>query len=222
MKTTEDRSVYGRWCCIGAVGCCLILASACSALNPGGSLPPPSFYVLDSTRNPEPTAFRIPPVSAPSLVISVPRAAAGFDSRRIMYLRQPHKLEHFLHSEWIDTPARMLSPLMIAAVENRQVFQAVVHAPSSASGALRLDTEILRLQHEFSSQPSQVRFALRASLVEDATRNVIATHTFEATAPAASDDPYGGVLAANEAVRSVLEQLAAFCAEAVKNWQAKD
>lgn len=221
MKITAAIYSCGRWCCLGAAGCCLILASACSMLNPAGTPTPPSFYSLDSARSPTSTALPARPASAPTLVISVPRAAAGFDSRRIMYLRQPHKLEHFVRSEWVDTPARMLSPLLIAAIENSGAFRMVVHAPSSASGELRLDTEILRLQHEFGGQASQVRFALRASLVEDATRRVIATREFEAVAPAPSEDPYGGVCAANAVVRTVLEELATFCAQTAKNWRPR-
>jgi len=73
----------------------------------------------------------------------------------------------------------------------------------------------LRLQQEFLSAPSTVRFTLRAYLVESATRRVIASREFEAAVPAASEDPYGGVVAANRAVRTVLENLSAFCAEAV-------
>jgi cholesterol transport system auxiliary component len=82
---------------------------------------------------------------------------------------------------------------------------------------MRLDTEVLRLQQEFTGKPSQARFSLRAYLVESATRQVIATRQFEATVPAASEDPHGGVVAANAAVQSVLASLATFCAEAARN-----
>ena len=79
---------------------------------------------------------------------------------------------------------------------------------------MRLDTEILSLQHEFLAAPSRVRFTLRAYLVETATRRVIATRDFEAIAPAPTADPHGGVIAASRAVQTVLDSLAAFCAEA--------
>jgi cholesterol transport system auxiliary component len=62
-------------------------------------------------------------------------------------------------------------------------------------------------------QPSRVRFTLRATLVENKTRRVLAGREFEAVAPASSDDPYGGVVAANQAVRTVLENLAQFLTE---------
>ncbi len=158
--------------------------------------------------------------AAPTLVVSSPRATAAFDSRRIIYVHQPHRLEYFAHSEWVDTPARMLSPLVVEALEKSGAFRDVVPAQSSASGDLRLDTEVLQLQQEFESRPSRVRFSLRAHLVEVATRRVIAARNFEEAATAPSDDPYGGVVAANQAVRTVLENLAAFCGEAAGSWRA--
>jgi len=91
-----------------------------------------------------------------------------------------------------------------------------VLAPSAAGGDLRLDTQIIRLQHEFGARPSQVRFTLRAHLVDDRTRRVLAWREFDAAVPAVSEDPYGGVVAANRAVQMTLRNLADFCAEAVR------
>jgi cholesterol transport system auxiliary component len=73
----------------------------------------------------------------------------------------------------------------------------------------------VRLQHEFQTSPSRVRFTLRAYLVDDKTRRVLAWRQFEAAVDAASDDPYSGVLAANSAVQTVLQQLSVFCVETV-------
>lgn len=222
MKTTAHMNFSARGWRFGAVTLCALLMSACAALQPEPTPGSPILYSLDNTLKLVPAATRtMPPTTAPTLLISTPRAAAGFDSPRIIYVREPHKLEYFAHSEWIDTPARMLSPLIVAAVENSGAFRAVVHTPSSASGDLRLDTDILQLQQEFGGGTSRVRFVLRAYLVEDASRRVIASREFEALATAPSADPYGGVVAANQAVRAVLENLAAFCAEAAGSWQPK-
>jgi len=211
-----------RCCCLVAAGLGLGLASGCASLRPEATPATPGFYSLDMARGSAQGLSAVAnPVSAtaPALVVSVPRAVAGFDSKRIIYQRQPHKLEYFAHGEWIDTPARMLSPLIVAALESSGTFRAVVHAPGSASGELRLDSEVVLLQHEFDGTPSHVRFVLRASLVEDASRRIIATREFEAVVNAASEDTYGGVLAANRAVQEVLEKLTAFCTEGAQSWQ---
>jgi hypothetical protein len=93
----------------------------------------------------------------------------------------------------------MLAPLIVAAIENGGAFRAVVLTPSVAAGDRRLDTEIMRLEQNFVDQPSRVRFMLRAYVVDDATRRVIAWREFDETVAATSEDPHGGVIAANRA-----------------------
>ena len=208
----------GRQCAVGLLLACV---GGCSVLRSTGT-PPPAFYALERVRI-ETAAARPAPVApangAPALVVNPPRAAAGFDSQRILYVREPYQLEYFAHSEWVDPPARMLAPLIVAAAENSGTFRSVMLAPTAAAGDLRLDTEIVRLQQDFATQPSRVHFTLRAHLVDNATRRVLAWRLFDASVAAATDDPYGGVVAANRAVQTVLEQLAGFCATAAAQWQ---
>ena len=194
---------------------CLCLATmalgACSVLQPKATTPP-SFYALEYTGPVTKASMEHSALSGntPTLVISPVRAASGFDSQRIIYLREPHKLEYFAHNEWIDTPARMLGPLMVTTLEQTDAFKAVVMTPGSASGELRLDTEIVRLQQNFQSRPSTIQFALRVYLVEEKTRKVVSWRLFEAQVPTTSEDPRSGVVAANRAVKTVLEELSQF------------
>lgn len=203
-----------KGCRLFAGGFSLLAIGACSLLQPAAT-PHPSFYSLDGLPG---KTQPVAPISAPTLIVSPPHAAPGYDSQRIIYMREPHKLEYFAHSEWIDPPARMLAPLLVAAIEKTGAFRAVVLTPSTAAGELRLDTEIIRLQQEFKSQPgsqpSQVRFTLRAHLIDENTRRVVASREFDTAVPVSSETPYGGVVAANRAVQSTLENLAAFCAAA--------
>jgi cholesterol transport system auxiliary component len=200
----------------------VILLGGCNTLNtlvPAPS-PPPAMHALaplaGAKAGAQASAVEAAAAQGPTLVVSPPQAAAGFDSPRMMYVREAGKLEYFAHNRWSDTPARLLAPLVVAAAQSSGAFRAVVRAPSPALGELRLDTEILRLQQEFGGAPSRVRFTLRAYLVEGATRRVMALREFEAVVPAASEDPQGGVLAAQEAIRTVLAELAAFCAEVAR------
>lgn len=190
-----------------------LLATGCGSLLPK-AIAPPSVYALDGMRGarpaPPPPAA---PASAPTLLVNPTRAAPGFDSQHIVYVRTAHQLEHFAHSEWVDTPARMLAPLMVAALEDTGAFRAVGSASSGIAGQIRLDTEVLRLQQEFGGGPSRVRFTLRASLADNTTRQVISSREFDASVVAESDDPYGGVVAANRAVQRVMQQLARHCSE---------
>jgi cholesterol transport system auxiliary component len=201
-----------------AAGLSVLALAACATLQPT-AMPSTAFYALEAA---PPSLVPTRLSAAPTLMVNPTSAAAGFDSPRIIYVREAHKLEYFAHNEWVDTPTRMLAPLLVAALENTGAFRAVVLSTSSATADLRLDTEIIRLQQEFLSRPSSVRFTLRAYLVDDKTRRVLAWHEFDAVVPAASEDPYGGVLAANRAVQTVLGELSAFCAEAARGLRVKN
>jgi cholesterol transport system auxiliary component len=128
------------------------------------------------------------------------------------YVTRPYELNFFARHQWVDAPARMLAPLLTDALERGGRFDAMPSGERAAP-ALRLETEVVVLQQEFSAHPSQVRFTLRVRLVDLVKRRVLASSTFEAVEAAASDDPYGGVVAANRAVGRVLDEVATWCAE---------
>ncbi len=213
-------SFRGAW-----IGMILMFTAGCASLLPK---PPvqPTFYSLDraavdvSVKVPSTNVVTSPPETAPTLVINPPRAAAGFDSQRLIYTRESHQLEYFAHNEWIDTPARMLAPLIVAALSNTGTFRAVVPTPSLAAGDIKLDTEIVRLQQVFGGASSRVQFTLRAYLVDSVTRRVLAWREFDETVAATSEDPRGGVEAANRAVQNVLRALTGLCNEAAGTWQS--
>jgi len=203
---------------LAVAGLLLALLGACGILD-ATKEEQPAFYSLYGARpGAQPAASPAPWSLAPTLIVNPPRAAAGFDSQRIIYVREPYQLEYFAHSEWVDTPARMIAPSIVAALENTGAFRAVVLTPSAAAGDLRLDVEIVRLQHEFDSSPSRARFTLRAYLVDNDSRQVLAWREFDDAVAAAQADPYGGVMAANSAVQNVMQRLASFCAEAASDW----
>jgi len=205
---------------IASFAIALLACGGCGVVNsvvkPAGA-PFPALYSLVHVAQPAVTGAPARPlIESPTLIVSPPQATAGFDSARIAYVREPYKLEYFAQNRWIDPPAHMLAPLIVAAIAPGNTFHAVVTSPSSASGDFRLDTEIIRLQHEFTAQPSRVRFTLRASLIDDKTRAVLAAREFEAVATAETADPRGGVVAANGAVQTVLAELSAFCQETAR------
>lgn len=234
MKTTALTNALRQTLLPISLAAALTL-TGCSSLLPKPA-PQPIFYALNSVNQiPTQIPMRVlpsatagaptkstltPSNSLPVLSINPLHAVAGFDSKRIIYVRTNHQLEYFAQSEWIDTPARMIAPLLVAAIETNigNGFSAVIATPSTASSDIRLDTEILRLQHNFSTSPSQVHFTVRTYLVDNASRKVLTSREFDATVSAATDDPYGGVVAANEAVQRVLTQIANAAHGAGKNW----
>jgi cholesterol transport system auxiliary component len=206
---------------LGATACCIVLASGCASLLPKPAAPALT-YALDGEPRAHAVLARLAspraPGAMPTLIVSAPRAAPGYDGPQMVYVRVAHQLEHFAHSEWADTPARMLAPLIVAALEDTPGLRVVGPASGSIMGDLRLDTEVLQLQQAFGAGPSRARFALRATLVDTVTRQVISSRVFDESMASASEDAYGGVVAANRAVQQVMDQLSRHCALAAESW----
>ncbi|HXK23362.1 MAG TPA: ABC-type transport auxiliary lipoprotein family protein [Myxococcota bacterium] len=178
--------------------------------------------LLAPTRAPAPRLFTLQPgfavadvaadATAPrTIAISLPSARPGFDGPRMVYVTRPYEIQYFSTHEWVVPPARLLAPLLRLALARSGRLR-VVETTQVEPPALRLQTEVVALQQEFNVRPSQVRFALRARLDDGATGHLVAETELETTEPADSEDPYGGVVAANRAVGRVLEELAAWCA----------
>ncbi|SEA54793.1 ABC-type transport auxiliary lipoprotein family protein [Variovorax sp. YR216] len=190
-----------------------LLGGCARALLPEPVASPALFALSGEIDAPAATA---PAATARTLIVNPPRAAPGFDTSRIAYVRRPYEIEYFAHNQWVDTPSNMLAPKMVRAIERTGAFHAVLASTTSAIGQFRLETEIVRLQQDFSTTPSQVQLTLRAALIDTATRKVVASREFDARVDAPTDDPYGGVIAAQQAARQVVTELASFCAASVQ------
>jgi cholesterol transport system auxiliary component len=205
-----------KWARVLAIYFVAASLCACQVLGKA-STPPPALYALDSA--PVPTVQQVPGTATGAkltLIIGTPHAASGFDTQRIVYVREDHQLEYFALSEWVDPPARMLGPLLVSAAQQTGAFAAVVLTSGTAAGDLRLNTDILQLQHNFQTRPSRVQLTLRAYLTDEKTRRVLAWKEFHGEVAAANDSPQGGVAAANRVVQEVLAQVAQFLIESAR------
>lgn len=186
-----------------------LLLAGCTGLSaPQGSSP--NIYVLDARPSAPLSTVRHDLV----LAVNMPQARPGFETAQIAYLQQPHELNYFVNSRWTSTPARMLQPLLLQALEQSAGFRAVVRTASAIPADVRLDIELIRLQHDFTTHPSRVQLTLQAQLIDVRGKRVLAVQQFDATENAGSEDAYGGVGAANRLVQRVLGQVTEFCVTA--------
>lgn len=192
------RAVFAILLPLGIVGC----AST-----------PVNTYVLD--------VYPKPPVnvtpSQKTLLVSTPQAEPGFDTPLIAYQQRLYGLDYFVNSSWVDTPAQMLHRLVVDTLASTNGFAAVLASPTPVEGDLRLETTLIRLQQDFTQKPSQVRLVLRATLVDMNKNHLLGSRFIEATQAAPSEDAYGGVQAANRALRQVLAELQEFVLRTTAN-----
>lgn len=192
------------------------LLSGCGGLLPQ---PPeaPRTYLLAPTLPDRaasvPSAVPLAALSKrPSLRVGAPRAEPGYDSRRMAYLEQDYRLDSFAEHEWVAAPATLLAPLLAQALRDSGAFAAVSEEDRGIDTDLRLDTVIESFYQDFRPRPSQARVQVRAWLVNPAERRILATQVFSETQPTKTEDPYGGVIAINQALGRLLPRIADFAA----------
>ena len=220
MNRRQRGSEWQRWSRVNRATVGVSTLAAMSLLAACGTLfapspPAPHFYTLD---RPAPMAMPAQqaaksPQADSVLVVALPRAGAGFDTDRIVYMLDEHRLQPYADNQWIDTPPKMLAPLISGALDRTRAFGAVLPESSPVSGRWELQSDIVRLQHEVSA--ARFRFTLRVTLIEMRSRAVVFTHEFDGSAPVAAATPAAAVSAANVVVADVLAQMATACAAAV-------
>lgn len=181
----------------------LLLFTVAGCALPQDQSPPAQAYLLEAG------ALTLPPARRSAkkiLLVTVSKEAAGFDSNRIAYTKEPPKLDYYRDSVWGDTPSKMLLPILVRGFEQSGAFKAVVAPPSPVLADVRVDVDIVRLQQEFMTRPSQVRFIARIKIVNMRNGHVLQTRLFEAAVPAPSEDAAGAARAANGAVQKVLNE----------------
>jgi cholesterol transport system auxiliary component len=184
----------------------VLLLTACTSL-PTPQTINPNTYVLDALPAKPPARTKQNIV----LAISTMQARPGFDTAQIAYVQKPYELNYFATSRWIEPPAHLLTPLLVQAMQQSGGFRAVVPAPDVVPADIRLDTELVQLRHNFETRPSRVELTLRATLIDVRGRRVLAVRQFDDAENAASEDAYGGVVAANRLLQRLLGELANYC-----------
>jgi cholesterol transport system auxiliary component len=143
-----------------------------------------------------------------TLVVLVPETAAPYDTTRIAYATAPHEIAYYAHTEWTQSPARMLQPLLVQTMRATHAFAAVEVPPYLDRYRYTLRVEIRELRLDFGAGTPVARVALHAHLADENSRRTLLDHDVTAEAPIAARTPEAGVTAANAANAKALEELA--------------
>lgn len=197
----------------------VILCTGCTLLSPKAPAPLARYTLTGgapSATHPAPL-----PLNAPTLLVEPVTALAGFDSRRMIYQTAPDRIEAFATRQWVDTPAEMLKPIIVAELRGGTGLLHVTEAPTGMVSDVILNAQIMELEQDFTVTPSQTRFKLSAVLTESKTGRQWASRDFEGAVTVAGDGSEASVAAANQVVALVLGQLGGFCEAELARWQSQ-
>jgi cholesterol transport system auxiliary component len=168
-------------------------------------LPQQFTYTLNSVK---PTRAASAHRSANTILVSLPIPDPGYVSNNMIYEPIPFDLRHFSNHQWAAPPAQMLMPLVAQALTNQGYFRGVVTTPFSGNTNYRLDTRLIALQQNFLRPQSREVLTLQETLTNNTTNQVMASRRFNAIVPAPQNNPYSGVVAANQAAHMLTGQIA--------------
>jgi cholesterol transport system auxiliary component len=149
-----------------------------------------------------------------TLLVLPPRTRPAYDMTEMAYRVQPHELAYFSQHEWAETPSRMLQPLIAKTLQATRCFGLVVGPPYAGPYRYSLHTELRELVADFTFEPAALQLSLRFQL-DDAAGRAVAVKEVSLREPLRQRNPYGSVVAANEATAKALSELAAFVLDSV-------
>jgi len=138
-----------------------------------------------------------------ALLISQPDAAEGYQTEQMLYINRPYQLSAFTENAWVGSPANMLFPLLIQAFQTSSAFSAVTSSPYPNQVDYRLDSQIIAMQQNFLTTPSQFELIVKIVLTHVKSNTVLFSNILTETIPCKSDTPYGGVVAGNQATSAL-------------------
>ena len=159
---------------------------------------------------PKQTSSVIRSRSQKTILVSMPVADPAYASSAMTYMRTPFRVQAFARNRWVAPPSALLAPIMANAMRGLQYFKAVIEPPFSGRSDYNLQTQLHVFQQNFQQPVSRFIVSIQASLVNNSTNQVVASKRFYQAVPAAGNDPFSGVLAANKAVIAISHQMAQF------------
>ena len=144
------------------------------------------------------------------MLVLRPEARPVYDTMQMAYTLRPHHVAYFGRNQWGETPAQMLQPLLVRALEQTGHFSAVLAPPHAGAYTYALRTEIVELLQDFTQEPPVLRLVLRVRLSDGPSDRTLATREIALRETMREKAPYAGVVAANEAMARALRELAVF------------
>lgn len=180
----------------------LVLVAACSAL--GGKHTPFAVYAPQLEL---PVSGSAAGSTSWQLLIDTPRTSATLDSALVAVMPSPGVLEVYPAARWRDPAPIMLRSLIVLAFDNDGRIGGVSAADAGLSGDYALSMELRGFQVELSGAGAQAAIRLTAKLFDHANNRIVASRSFDVTAPAASSDVSDAVKAFEQALNEMLPAL---------------
>lgn len=173
---------------------------------PSGTREAHNFFVLDIPA----TTVKAATTRARTLVVAPTSVSGFYDTRELVFSREPGTRAYYQYASWTEAPARSIAALLEERLRQSGAFERIDSGARAPAGALLLRTHLDELYHEAEQAPGSVRVAIRAELVDGASGKVLARRSFTQSAAAPSYDAQGAVSASRKATGALLDEVSAW------------
>jgi len=167
--------------------------------------------------------YRVTPVHAfppdlPHLPVQVlidePLAPAGLDTTRIALSRSAVSIEYFADSEWTDRVPLMVQTALLESFEDSKALSAINRESLGLHADFILKTEIRHFEavYDSSDQAPEVWVTIVTRLVNPSGRDIVSQASFERRVRAKTNEVPQIVLAFDEALEGVMEDIVVWAA----------
>lgn len=154
--------------------------------------------------------------TAVAVRVERPVAPPGFDTDRILLIREPRVLEHYAGSRWTGPLPDVLTVLLVDTLRSADAFAAVHDSGAALQSDYSLRVAIRRFEADSTGGGAPVaRVVLDATVGRRADRGIVATFTAEGRATADAERMRDVVAAFDAANTAALRDLATRVVEAI-------
>jgi cholesterol transport system auxiliary component len=198
-----------RWIAMGAISVAL---SACTSSLLETDLPPSSLYVIAPAPAPTMQGAELPV----DLSIGRPDVAPGLDTNRIAVLKG-RQLDYYRAARWGGSTTEVVQTFLVDSLEDQRLFRSVTAEQVRVAGDYVLDVEVRDFQAEYAGDAAapSVRVKMIGRLIRVVDRELAATLSAEANAPASDNRMHAVAAAFESAAHKVATELARQAASAV-------
>ena len=182
--------------------------AGCGGLFGGSS--PAQFYRVTPVHTFPPGLPHLPV----QLLIDEPLAPAGLDTTRIALSRSAVSIEYFADSEWTDRVPLMVQTALLESFEDSKALSAINRESLGLHADFILKTEIRHFEALYDSpnQAPAAWVAIITRLVNPSGRDIVSQASFERRVRAETNDVPQIVLAFQEALEGVIEEIVVWTA----------
>lgn len=143
-----------------------------------------------------------------ALIIDTVNANPFYDSTQLAYSRSDIARAYYQFAAWTERPGKRLADLVEKRIAARGSFPIVAASTAGLSGDLVLALHLDELFHDAASRPAVARVAVRARLIDQRHRTLIAQRAFDSGVPVEKADAASAVRALSLATTKMLDELA--------------